>query len=577
MPENHCKEQSNLMAKKDAAAIRARNFGLKPIFFSKRQPRTIQKEPREQKKYLPPNLFTYHPSLINHKTMQKGIIILDFGSQYNQLIARRIREHGVYSEVIPFNTPVEEIVAKNPSGIILSGGPSSVNAENAHLVEKSLLEKNIPILGICYGMQLITHLLGGTVKKGIKGEYGKAQLEIQKSNDLLSGVSRSSTVWMSHFDEVESLPEGFNINGMTDVISAISNESKHIYCVQFHPEVSHTEEGAKMLENFIFKICDAPKSWKLTNYIDETIADIKAKVGQQKVILGLSGGVDSSVAAVLIHRAIGDQLQCIFVDTGLLRKDEGNKVMENYGEHFNLKIKMIDASERFLSKLKDISDPEEKRKIIGNEFVAVFDEESHKIEGAKFLAQGTIYPDVIESQSVKGPSAVIKSHHNVGGLPEEMDFELLEPLRELFKDEVRKVGVELGIPAHLVNRHPFPGPGLGIRILGAVDEEKVRILQEADDIFIEELYKNDLYEKVSQAFVVLLPVKSVGVMGDERTYEYTAVVRSANTTDFMTATWSRLPYEFLDTVSSRIINEVRGINRVAYDISSKPPATIEWE
>ena len=577
MPENHCKDQSNLMAKKDAAAIRARNFGLKPIFFSKRQPRTIQKEPREQKKYLPPNLFTYHPSLINHKTMQKGIIILDFGSQYNQLIARRIREHGVYSEVIPFNTPVEEIVAKNPSGIILSGGPSSVNAENAHLVEKSLLEKNIPILGICYGMQLITHLLGGTVKKGIKGEYGKAQLEIQKSNDLLSGVSRNSTVWMSHFDEVESLPEGFNINGMTDVISAISNESKHIYCVQFHPEVSHTEEGAKMLENFIFKICDAPKSWKLTNYIDETIADIKAKVGQQKVILGLSGGVDSSVAAVLIHRAIGDQLQCIFVDTGLLRKDEGNKVMENYGEHFNLKIKMIDASERFLSKLKDISDPEEKRKIIGNEFVAVFDEESHKIEGAKFLAQGTIYPDVIESQSVKGPSAVIKSHHNVGGLPEEMDFELLEPLRELFKDEVRKVGVELGIPAHLVNRHPFPGPGLGIRILGAVDEEKVRILQEADDIFIEELYKNDLYEKVSQAFVVLLPVKSVGVMGDERTYEYTAVVRSANTTDFMTATWSRLPYEFLDTVSSRIINEVRGINRVAYDISSKPPATIEWE
>jgi len=565
------------MAKKDAASIRARNFGLKPIFFSKRQPRTIQKEPREQKKYLPPNLFTYHPSLINHKTMQKGIIILDFGSQYNQLIARRIREHGVYSEVIPFNTPVEEIVAKNPSGIILSGGPSSVNAENAHLVEKSLLEKNIPILGICYGMQLITHLLGGTVKKGIKGEYGKAQLEIQKSNDLLSGVSRNSTVWMSHFDEVESLPEGFNINGMTDVISAISNESKHIYCVQFHPEVSHTEEGAKMLENFIFKICDAPKSWKLTNYIDETIADIKAKVGQQKVILGLSGGVDSSVAAVLIHRAIGDQLQCIFVDTGLLRKDEGNKVMENYGEHFNLKIKMIDASERFLSKLKDISDPEEKRKIIGNEFVAVFDEESHKIEGAKFLAQGTIYPDVIESQSVKGPSAVIKSHHNVGGLPEEMDFELLEPLRELFKDEVRKVGVELGIPAHLVNRHPFPGPGLGIRILGAVDEEKVRILQEADDIFIEELYKNDLYEKVSQAFVVLLPVKSVGVMGDERTYEYTAVVRSANTTDFMTATWSRLPYEFLDTVSSRIINEVRGINRVAYDISSKPPATIEWE
>ena len=509
--------------------------------------------------------------------MQNGIIILDFGSQYNQLIGRRIREMGVYSEVLPFNTPLEEILKREPSGIILSGGPSSVNAENAHLVEKALFEQDIPVLGICYGMQLTTHLLGGKVQKGVKGEYGKAKLEIQKSNQLLSGVSRFSTVWMSHFDEVETLPEGFVINGMTDVISAISNESKKIYCVQFHPEVSHTDEGARMMENFVFNVCKAPKNWKLTNYIEETIADIKERVGHQKVILGLSGGVDSSVAAVLIHKAIGDQLQCIFVDTGLLRKDEGKKVMENYGEHFNLKIKMIDASERFLSKLSGVSDPEQKRKVIGNEFVAVFDEESKRIEGAKFLAQGTIYPDVIESQSVKGPSSVIKSHHNVGGLPEEMDFELLEPLRELFKDEVRKVGEELGIPHHLVQRHPFPGPGLGIRILGAVDEEKVRILQEADDIFIEELYKNDLYDKVSQAFVVLLPVKSVGVMGDERTYEYTAVVRSANTTDFMTATWSRLPYEFLDTISNRIINEVRGINRVAYDISSKPPATIEWE
>ena len=509
--------------------------------------------------------------------MNNGIIILDFGSQYNQLIARRIRELGVYSEVLPFDTPLDEIMSHNPSGIILSGGPSSVNVENAHLVDKELFEKGIPVLGICYGMQLTTHLLGGKVKKGEKGEYGKAKFEIQKSNTLLSGVSRFSTVWMSHFDEVETVPAGFNINGMTDVISAISDESRNIYCVQFHPEVSHTEEGARMIDNFVFNICKAPKNWKLTNYIDKTVAEIKEKVGDQKVILGLSGGVDSSVAAVLIHKAIGDQLQCIFVDTGLLRKDEAEKVMVNYGEHFYLKIKLVDASERFLSKLKGISDPEEKRKAIGNEFVAVFDEESHKIEGAKFLAQGTIYPDVIESQSVKGPSAVIKSHHNVGGLPEEMDFELLEPLRELFKDEVRKVGEELGIPHHLVHRHPFPGPGLGIRILGEVDEEKVRILQEADDIFIEELYKNELYETVSQAFVVLLPVKSVGVMGDERTYEYTAVVRSANTTDFMTATFSKFPWEFLETVSNRIINEVRGINRVAYDISSKPPATIEWE
>ncbi|WP_304344460.1 glutamine-hydrolyzing GMP synthase [Chryseobacterium koreense] len=509
--------------------------------------------------------------------MNNGIIILDFGSQYNQLIARRIRDLGVYSEVLPFHTPLKEILDKNPLGIILSGGPSSVNAENAHLVDQKLFEQNIPILGICYGMQLTTHLLGGKVKKGEKGEYGKAKFQIEKTNELLLGISRFSTVWMSHFDEVEKVPEGFTVNGNTDVISAISDESRKIYCVQFHPEVSHTEEGAKMLENFVFKICNAEVNWRLTNYIDQTVEEIREKVGDQKVILGLSGGVDSSVAAVLIHKAIGDQLTCIFVDTGLLRKDEARKVMENYGEHFHLNIKLIDASERFLNRLKGTSDPEEKRKIIGNEFVAVFDEESHKIEGAKFLAQGTIYPDVIESQSVKGPSAVIKSHHNVGGLPEEMDFQLLEPLRELFKDEVRKVGEELGIPHHLVYRHPFPGPGLGIRILGEVSEEKVKILQEADDIFIQELYKNNLYEKVSQAFVVLLPVKSVGVMGDERTYEYTAVVRSANTVDFMTAEFSKLPWDFLEKVSNRIINEVRGINRVAYDISSKPPATIEWE
>lgn len=509
--------------------------------------------------------------------MENGIVILDFGSQYNQLIGRRIREMEVYSEILPFNTPLEDILAKKPAGIILSGGPSSVNAADAHLVEEKLFSANIPILGICYGMQLTSHILGGKVAKGMKGEYGKATLNIEKYCKLFEGIPQNPTVWMSHFDEVAAVPEGFEVNAKSGVIAAISNEEKNIYAIQFHPEVTHTEFGGKMLENFVFIICAAKKNWQLTNYIDKSISEIREKVGTQKVILGLSGGVDSSVAAVLIQRAIGDQLTCIFVDTGLLRKDEAKKVMENYGRHFSMNIKLVDASERFLSKLKGKSDPEEKRKIIGNEFIAVFDEESHKIEGAKFLAQGTIYPDVIESQSVKGPSAVIKSHHNVGGLPEEMDFELLEPLRELFKDEVRKVGEELGIPHELVYRHPFPGPGLGIRILGEVDHEKVKILQNADDIFIEELYKNNLYETVSQAFVVLLPVKSVGVMGDERTYEYTAVVRSANTIDFMTATFSRFSWDFLEHISNRIINEVRGINRVTYDISSKPPATIEWE
>ncbi len=509
--------------------------------------------------------------------MDNGIIVLDFGSQYNQLIGRRIREMEVYSEIVPYHTDIEEIKAKKPKGIILSGGPSSVNSDTAHLIGEEIFDLGVPVLGICYGMQLTAHLMGGKVSRGAKAEYGKSELKLTQQHPLFDGVPENSCVWMSHFDEVEIVPDGFEVVGMSGVKAALVNDDRRIYTVQFHPEVSHTEYGGKMLENFVFNICHAEKNWQLTNYIDTTVEMIREKVGDQKVILGLSGGVDSSVAAVLIHKAIGDQLTCIFVDTGLLRKNEAQKVMENYGDHFHLNIKMVDASERFLSKLADVSDPEQKRKIIGNEFIAVFDEESHKVEGAKFLAQGTIYPDVIESQSVKGPSSVIKSHHNVGGLPEEMDFELLEPLRELFKDEVRKVGEELGIPHHLVYRHPFPGPGLGIRILGAVDAEKVRILQDADDIFIEELYANDLYEKVSQAFVVLLPVKSVGVMGDERTYEYTAVVRSANTIDFMTATWSRLPYDFLDKISCRIINEVRGINRVTYDISSKPPATIEWE
>lgn len=510
--------------------------------------------------------------------MKNGIIILDFGSQYNQLIGRRIREFGVYAEILPFYTPLSEILEHQPKGIILSGGPSSVNADDAHLVEKELYEQGIPVLGICYGMQLTAKLLGGSVSQGVKGEYGKSEFSIVKDNVLIHDIPKNSTVWMSHFDEVSELPQGFELIGKsTNSFACMANDEKKIYAVQFHPEVSHTEFGTEILNHFVFDICQCEKNWELTDFIQTEIQKIKEKVGDKKVILGLSGGVDSSVAAVLIHKAIGNQLTCIFVDTGLLRKDEGDKVMKVYGEYFHMNIKRINAQERFFSKLKGIDEPEQKRKIIGKEFVEVFNEESLKIEGADFLAQGTIYPDVIESQSVKGPSAVIKSHHNVGGLPKEMKLQLLEPLRELFKDEVRKVGVELGIQKELVYRHPFPGPGLGIRVLGEVDEEKVRILQEADDIFIQELYKNDLYDKVSQAFVVLLPVKSVGVMGDERTYEYTAVVRSANTLDFMTATWSKFSYEFLELISNRIINEVKGINRVAYDISSKPPATIEWE
>jgi len=511
--------------------------------------------------------------------MKNGIVILDFGSQYNQLIARRIREFGVYSEILPFNSEINEIRKLKPKGIILSGGPSSVNFSNANLISKEIYELGIPILGICYGMQLTVHLLGGKVAKGNIGEYGKSTFFKDKNTPLFKDVPKSSIAWMSHFDEVEILPKGFEkIAHTSTCIAGIANEEKKIYATQFHPEVAHTEFGTQIIKNFVFDICKCENTWNLVDYIETTIQEIKEKVGNKKVILGLSGGVDSSVAAMLIHNAIGNQLTCIYVNIGLMRKNESQLVMKTYSEHFNMNIKHVDASEEFLSALKDVSDPETKRKIIGHKFIDIFNEEAIKIKDVSFLAQGTIYPDVIESKSAKGgPSVTIKSHHNVGGLPEEMNLTLLEPLKELFKDEVRKIGLELGIPKKMIMRHPFPGPGLGIRILGAVDEEKVKILQEADDIFIQELYKNDLYGKVNQAFVVLLPVKSVGVMGDERTYEYTAVIRSANTTDFMTATWSRLPYDFLDLVSTRIINEVKGINRVVYDISSKPPATIEWE
>ncbi|WP_418965819.1 glutamine-hydrolyzing GMP synthase [Cetobacterium sp.] len=510
---------------------------------------------------------------------KNSIIILDFGSQYNQLIARRVREMGVYAEVVPYFEPLEDILAREPKGIILSGGPASVYLDGSPTIDKALYEQGIPVLGICYGMQLTSQLLGGNVERADKQEFGKAELIIDDlESPLFKDVPNLNQVWMSHGDHVTILPEGFKQIAHTDsCIAASANVEKNIYCIQYHAEVTHSEYGTKMLENFVFGVAKCEKNWSMGNYIEETVKSIKKTVGDKKVLLGLSGGVDSSVAAALIHKAIGDQLICIFVDTGLLRKDEAKNVMEIYGQNFHMNIKCVDAEERFLSKLAGVTDPEAKRKIIGKEFVEVFNDEASKLTDVKFLAQGTIYPDVIESQSVKGPSATIKSHHNVGGLPEDMQFELLEPLRELFKDEVRAVGRELGIPAHMVDRHPFPGPGLGIRILGEVSKEKADILREADDIFIQELRAADLYKEVSQAFVVLLPVKSVGVMGDERTYEYTAVLRSANTIDFMTATWSRLPYEFLDKVSNRIINEVKGINRLTYDISSKPPATIEWE
>ena len=512
--------------------------------------------------------------------MKNGsIVILDFGSQYNQLIARRVREMGVYAEVVPFHEDIDKILERKPKGIILSGGPASVYAKGAPTLDKRIFDANIPILGLCYGMQLITHLHGGEVERADKQEFGKASLKLDKKDSLIfKNIPDNTIVWMSHADHVNKMAEGFEIIAHTDSsIAAIENRDKKIYAFQYHPEVTHSEHGFEMLKNFVFEIVGAEKNWSMENYIETTVKEIKEKVGDKKVILGLSGGVDSSVAAMLINKAIGKQLTCIFVDTGLLRKNEAKSVMDVYAQNFDMDIKCINAEERFLSKLKGIEDPEEKRKIIGKEFIEVFNEEAIKLKDAEFLAQGTIYPDVIESVSVKGPSVTIKSHHNVGGLPEDLNFKLLEPLRELFKDEVRKVGRELGIPDYMVDRHPFPGPGLGIRILGEVTKEKADILREADDIFIEELRKEGLYSKVSQAFVVLLPVKSVGVMGDERTYEYTAVLRSANTIDFMTATWSRLPYEFLEKVSNRILNEVKGINRLTYDISSKPPATIEWE
>ncbi len=510
--------------------------------------------------------------------MKEKILIIDYGSQYSQLIARRIREMEVYCEIknkIDVNN-----IDNSIKGIIFSGGPASVYEKGAPSIDKKIFELNIPILGICYGMQLITYLNGGTVEKSTKREFGKATLEITDvNNPLFSNVPEKSLVWMSHGDHITKMADGFRTIAKTSSSNAAITNDKNVYALQFHPEVLHSEYGKTMIENFVFNICKMSKNWIMGDLIENKIKEIREKTNGEKVLLALSGGVDSSVAALLINRAIGDNLYCVFVDTGLLRKDEAKKVKEQYSDISHLNIEFIDAKERFLSKLQGVSDPEQKRKIIGREFLEVFNEVAKKLQEEKeikFLAQGTIYPDVIESAG-DGVSHTIKSHHNVGGLPKYCKFQLIEPLRDLFKDEVRKIGLKLGLSEKLIKRHPFPGPGLGVRVVGEVTEEKVRLLQEADNIFIEELINHNLYDKVNQAFVVLLPVKSVGVMGDVRTYEYVVALRSVNTIDFMTATWSKLPYEFLEIVSNRIVNEIRGINRVLYDISSKPAATIEFE
>lgn len=511
--------------------------------------------------------------------MREKILIIDYGSQYSQLIARRIREMEVYCEITS-RVDVSKI-GNDVKGIIFSGGPASVYEENSPSIDKKIFSLNIPILGICYGMQLITYLNGGMVEKSDKREFGKATLEIiEEENPLFKGVPKESLVWMSHGDHITKMAQGFRTIAKTSSSNAAVCNDDKVYALQFHPEVLHSQYGKNMIENFVFDICKIEKNWKMGDVIKEKIEDIKKKTNGQKVLLGLSGGVDSSVAALLINKAIGDKLVCVFVDTGLLRKDEAIKVKKQYEGIEGFNIVFVDARKRFLEKLKGVVEPEEKRKIIGKEFIEVFNEQAKKLQEEKeikFLAQGTIYPDVIESASEDGLSHTIKSHHNVGGLPKDCKFKLIEPLRNLFKDEVRRLGKNLGLRDELIKRHPFPGPGLGIRVIEEVTEEKVRLLQEADNIFIEELIKNGLYDKVSQAFVVLLPVKTVGVMGDVRTYEYVVAIRSVNTIDFMTATFSRLPYEFLEIVSNRIVNEVRGVNRVVYDISSKPAATIEWE
>ena len=507
------------------------------------------------------------------------ILILDFGSQYTQLIARRVRECSVYCEIVPFNCDYNKILEKMPQGIILSGGPSSVYDIDSPRCDERIFELNIPIFGICYGVQLMTNHYGGKVLKAEHREYGFAELLKVKDDLFLQGLKNIEKVWMSHGDKIINIATDFEVLAKTDnsEYAAIKHKNKQQYGVQFHPEVVHTENGKVFIQNFVHKICKCEPDWTMKSFIDEQVKEIRELVGDRKVIAGLSGGVDSSVMASLIHKAIGDQLTCIFVDNGLLRFNEREKIEENFTGRMKMNIKYVDARKVFLDALAGVVEPEKKRKIIGHKFIDVFDEAAKQIDGVEFLAQGTLYPDVIESVSVKGPSATIKSHHNVGGLPEKMKLKLLEPLKYLFKDEVRALGRELGIPEDLVNRQPFPGPGLAVRILGEVTEERTNILKQADKIVIEEIKKAGIYNDIWQSFAVLLPVKTVGVMGDERTYENVVAIRAVNSVDGMTADWVKLPYDLLGIMSNRIINSVKGVNRVCYDISSKPPATIEWE
>ena len=514
---------------------------------------------------------------INHER----IIILDFGSQYTQLIARRIREAGVYCEILPFNTPIDEILAHQPKGLILSGGPSSVYDENAPRSEGALIdESECPVLGICYGLQLMAYQLGGEVQPSKSREYGYARLTVVNGKtQLFTGLPKEMDVWLSHGDHVTRLPEGFEVTAMTnDAVNAFENAGRNIYGVQFHPEVAHTPLGAQILRNFLFEICECAGDWTPAAAIEEQVAQIRESVGENDhVICGLSGGVDSSVAAALVHRAIGNRQTCIFVNNGVLREGEFESTLALLRHSLELNIHGVDASSSFLEALEGVVDPEKKRKIIGAKFIEVFEEEAKRIGDVKFLVQGTLYPDVIESVSVRGPSQTIKSHHNVGGLPEKMNLKLIEPLRELFKDEVRIIGRELGVPDEILTRHPFPGPGLAVRVLGDITEERLRILRAADRILDEELRRAELYAAVWQAFAVLLPVSTVGVMGDERTYERVIAIRAVTSVDGMTADWARLPHDLLARTSGRIVSEVKGVNRVVYDISSKPPSTIEWE